>query len=61
MKHEDVSQDKKMIKKAVRMHDDQLHEGKKTRLKGLKKGGVTSAEMKKMGRNRARAKNQKSK
>ena len=61
MKHEDVSQDKKMIKKAVRMHDDQLHEGKKTRLKGLKKGGVTSAEMKKMGRNMARAKNQKSK
>jgi hypothetical protein len=61
MKYDDVSQDKKMIKKAVRMHDDQLHEGKKTRLKGLKKGGVTSAEMKKMGRNRARAKNQKSK
>jgi len=61
MKHDDVAQDKKMIKKAVRMHDDQLHEGKKTRLKGLKKGGVTSAEMKKMGRNRARAKNQQSK
>jgi len=61
MKYDDVSQDKKMIKKAVRMHDDQLHEGKKTRLKGLKKGGVTSAEMKKMGRNKARAKNQKSK
>jgi hypothetical protein len=50
-----------MIKKAMGMHDDQLHEGKKTRLKGLKKGGVTSAEMKKMGRNMARAKNQKSK
>jgi hypothetical protein len=61
MKYDDVAQDKKMIKKAVRMHDDQLHEGKKTRLKGLKKGGVTSAEMKKMGRNMARAKNQKSK
>lgn len=61
MKHDDVAQDKKMIKKAVRMHDDQLHEGKKTRMKGLKKGGVTTMEMKKMGRNMARAKNQKSK
>jgi hypothetical protein len=61
MKHEDVSQDKKMIKKAMGMHDDQLHEGKKTRLKGLKRGGVTSAEMKKMGRNMARVANQKSK
>jgi hypothetical protein len=61
MKHDDIAQDKKMIKKAVRMHDDQLHEGKKTRLKGLKKGGVTSAEMKKMGRNLARVANQKSK
>jgi hypothetical protein len=61
MKHDDVAQDKKMIKKAVRMHDDQLHEGKKTRLKGLKKGGVTSAEMKKVGRNLARVANQKSK
>jgi hypothetical protein len=61
MKYDDVSQDKKMIKKAVRMHDDQLHEGKKTRLKGLKKGGVTSAKMMEMGRNLARAANQKSK
>ena len=61
MKHDDVAQDKKMIKKAVRMHDDQLHEGKKTRMKGLKKGGVTTMEMKKLGRNMARVKNQKSK
>lgn len=61
MKHDDVAQDKKMIKKAVRMHDDQLHEGKKTRMKGLKKGGVTSKEMKKVGRNLARVANQKSK
>lgn len=58
MSHDDVAQDKKMIKKAVRMHDDQMHEGKKTSMKGLKKGGVTSADAKKYGRNLARAMNQ---
>jgi len=58
MSHDDVAQDKKMVKKAFRMHDDQLHEGKKTSMKGLKKGGVTSMDMKKFGRNLARAKNQ---
>ena len=57
-KHDDVKEDKKMIKKAFKMHDDQLHERKKTNLKGLKKGGVTSASMKKFGRSLARAKNQ---
>lgn len=36
----DLAQDKKMVKKAVKMHDDQLHGGKKTDLKGLKKGGM---------------------
>lgn len=59
MKHEDVKEDKKMVKKAIGMHDKQLHKGKKTDLKGLKKGGVTSLEMKKYGRNLARAMNQK--
>ena len=59
MKHEDVKEDKKMVKKAIGMHDKQLHGGKKTDLKGLKKGGVTSLEMKKYGRNLARAMNQK--
>ena len=58
MKHSDIAEDKKLVKKAVGMHDKQLHGGKKTSLKGLKKGGVTSLEMKKMGRNLARAKNQ---
>jgi len=58
MSHDDVAQDKKMVKKAFRMHDDQMHEGKKTNMKGLKKGGVTSMDMKKFGRNLARAKNQ---
>ena len=37
----DLMQDKKMVKKAVKMHDDQLHGGKKTNLKALKKGGCT--------------------
>lgn len=37
----DMSQDKKMVKKAVKMHDDQLHGGKKTNLKALKSGGCT--------------------
>ena len=39
MKHSDVAMDKKVVKKAVKMHDDQLHGGKKTDLKALKKGG----------------------
>lgn len=39
IKHDDVVEDKKMIKKAVGMHDKQLHGGKKTNLSGLKKGG----------------------
>jgi hypothetical protein len=30
-----------MVKKAVKMHDDQLHGGKKTNLKSLKSGGCT--------------------
>lgn len=36
--HDDVKEDKKLIKKAFSMHDDQKHEGK-TNLSGLKKGG----------------------
>ena len=35
----DIKQDKAMIKKAVGMHDKQLHGGKKTDLAALKKGG----------------------
>jgi len=37
--HMDVAEDKKLIKKAVNLHDDQLHEGAKTDLSTLKKGG----------------------
>jgi hypothetical protein len=57
---DDIKQDKKLIKKAFGMHDKQLHEGKKTNLAKLKKGGVTGAAMKAVGRNMARANNQRS-
>ena len=54
MKHEDIKQDKpvmeKIAKKAVKGHESRMH--------GMKKGGVTSAAMKSMGRNMARAANQ---
>ena len=60
MKHDDLAADKKLIKKAFKMHDAQEHKGGKgTNLSKLKKGGVTSLEMKKYGRNLARAMNQK--
>ena len=39
MKHADIKMDKKMAKKAVGMHEKQLHGGKKSDLTSLKKGG----------------------
>ena len=42
-------------KKEVKAHEKRMHHAK-----GMKKGGVTSLEMKKYGRNLARAMNQKS-
>ena len=36
---EDIAQDKKVVKKAFAMHDKQSHEGEKTNLSKLKKGG----------------------
>jgi hypothetical protein len=39
-KHKDVKMDKKVVKKAVGMHDKQLHGGKKTDLTALNKGGM---------------------
>jgi hypothetical protein len=39
MKHEDIKMDKKTVKKAVGMHESQLHGGKKSDLKTLKGGG----------------------
>ena len=59
MKHDDLAADKKLIKKAFSMHDKQEHPGKKTNLSKLKKGGPTGMDMRKMGRNLARARNQK--
>jgi len=60
----DVEQDAKLAKKnKMSMKDweaspmDVKHDKQKS-TKGLKKGGVTSADMKKFGRNLARAKNQ---
>ena len=35
----DIDQDKKIVKKAFKIHDTQSHEGKKTDLSKLKKGG----------------------
>jgi hypothetical protein len=35
----DMMQDKKMAKKAIGMHDKQMHGGKKTDMSDLKKGG----------------------
>lgn len=35
----DIAQDKKIVKKAFKMHEEQAHEGKKTDLSKLKKGG----------------------
>ena len=59
MKHDDVAEDKKLIKKAFKMHDTQEHKGSKgTNLAKLRKGGVTGEAMRKFGRNLARAKNQ---
>jgi len=45
-------------KASVRKHEKRMHPGKKPT---FKKGGVTSLEMKKVGRNVARAMNQRSK
>ena len=39
MKHSDIKMDKKVVKKAVGMHENQLHGGKKSNLTKLKSGG----------------------
>ena len=54
----DIAQDKALIKKAFKQHDTQEHKGSKGTTLKLKKGGVTSAAMKAVGRNMARAMNQ---
>jgi hypothetical protein len=60
-KHDDIKEDKKLIKKAFSMHDKQEHKGSHTNLSKLKKGGiagVSGESMKAQGRNMARANNQ---
>jgi hypothetical protein len=52
----DLKQDKKMIAGAVHKHEKSMHPGKP--MTKLKKGGVTGQAMKAMGRNMARAANQ---
>jgi len=47
MDKKDMMQDKKMAKKAIGMHESQLHGGKKSNLSKLKSGGM--AKMKKGG------------
>ena len=54
----DTAQDKAMIKKAFKQHDAQEHKGGKGTSLKLKKGGPTTDDMMKLGRNMARAKNQ---
>jgi hypothetical protein len=54
----DKAQDKAMIKKAFKQHDMQEHKGGKGTSLSLKRGGPTSANMKAVGRNMARANNQ---
>ena len=55
----DTAQDKAMIKKAFKQHDAQEHKGGKGTTLKLKKGGPTSLDRKKHGKNLSRAMNQK--
>lgn len=41
----DINQDKKIVKKAIAMHDKQEHKGEKTDLSKLKKGGRAKKEL----------------
>lgn len=41
----DLAEDKKIVKKAFKMHDKQSHEGEKTDLSKLKKGGRSKKEV----------------
>jgi hypothetical protein len=45
MAKDDTKKDKAIIKKAVGMHDKQMHGGKKTDLATLKKGGMAMKKM----------------
>ena len=54
----DKAQDVTLIKKAFKQHDKQEHKGGKGTMLKLSKGGVTNDSLKAMGRNMARANNQ---
>lgn len=56
MDKKDLAQDKKMIATAVHKHEKAKHKGQP--MTKLRKGGPTSASMKAVGRNMARANNQ---
>jgi len=58
MNKADMKQDKKMMAGAVHKHEKRLHPGKP--MTKLAKGGVTTDQMKAVGRNMARANNQRS-
>jgi hypothetical protein len=58
MDKKDLAQDKKMVAAAVHKHEARMHPGKAPTK--LAKGGVTSKAMMTMGRNLARAANQRS-
>jgi hypothetical protein len=55
----DKKQDVAMIKKAFKQHDKQEHKGGKGTTLKLKKGGPTSEDRMRVGRNLSRAANQK--
>ena len=55
-----MDKDDKKQDKAMKQHDAQEHKGGKGTKLSLRKGGVTSESMKSIGRNLARAANQKS-
>jgi hypothetical protein len=57
----DMAQDKAMIKKAFKQHDAQKHKGAEGTALKLKKGGPTTDDRMRMGRNMSRANNQGSK
>jgi hypothetical protein len=57
----DKKQDVALIKKAFKQHDSQEHKGGKGTSLKLKKGGPTGQQMRAVGRNMARANNQRGK
>jgi hypothetical protein len=59
MDKKDLAQDKKMIAGAVHKHEKKLHPGKP--MTKLAKGGPTGKAMRAVGRNMARANNQRGK